>query len=87
MLHEKFADIVDIRCLPRGRKRDTLIEGLQLPNIKEFVTIVKKKFGVIGYIKKDEKTGKDIVGFSGDLRDKIKVILTKDYGIKDIIIH
>ena len=67
----------------RGKKSDTIIAGLKFngsEESKQFLTAVKKKFGV-GGCQKDmpEISTESVFVFTGDLREKIKKFLINDY--------
>jgi translation initiation factor 1 (eIF-1/SUI1) len=80
---------INIFVQQRGTKKaDTLIKGLffnELQESKNFLSHIKKKFGINGCIKKIEEIDpvNDIFQFSGDYSEKIKDVLIKNYSKKE----
>jgi translation initiation factor 1 (eIF-1/SUI1) len=79
-----YSDI-HIYVQQRGTKKaDTLIKGLffhEQQESKNFLSHIKKKFGINGCIKKIEELDpvNDIFQFSGDYSEKIRDVLIKNY--------
>jgi translation initiation factor SUI1 len=80
---------IHIYVQQRGTKKaDTLIKGLffnESHESKAFLSIIKKKFGINGCIKKLEEIDpvNDIFQFSGDYSEKIKDVLIKNYSKRE----
>jgi translation initiation factor 1 (eIF-1/SUI1) len=84
-IDNNFSSDIHIYVQQRGTKKaDTLIKGLfftELQESKNFLSHIKKKFGINGCIKKIEELDpvNDIFQFSGDYSEKIKDVLIKNY--------
>jgi translation initiation factor 1 (eIF-1/SUI1) len=75
----------------RGRRCDTIISGLKFENkeeTKNFISLIKKKFGIGGCQKTIENVDKNnpVFVFTGDLRDKIIKMLIEDYNYEPKLI-
>lgn len=71
----------------RGKKCDTVISGLlfkKKDETKDFLTNIKKRFGVGGCYKMIPEINKTdmVYVFMGDYRDKIRNVLINEYDIK-----
>jgi translation initiation factor 1 (eIF-1/SUI1) len=69
----------------KGKKIDSIVVGLEFPNKDEskiFLSSVKKKFGAGGCQKEMAELSKDklVFVFTGDLTDKLKILLVNNYG-------
>ena len=79
-----FDNIIHIHVHKIKNKNVTVIDGLKFTDLnesKQFITLIKKKFGIAGYeseIKKINENDKVFV-FSGDNRNKISNILIDQY--------
>lgn len=70
--------------LRRGKKYQTVVQGLKFKNqeeAKEFLKSMKKKIGIGGCLKKMEDIDdqNEVFLFNGDYSEKIKEFLVKDY--------
>ena len=82
---------IHIRISKRNaRKCICTIEGLtmELPELKELLKTMKKKFACNGSIEKDEKLG-NVLQLQGDIREQAKELLIKNYDIPEdnIVTH
>lgn len=88
-IENNLSSDINIFVQQRGTKKaDTLIKGLfftDLQESKNFLSHIKKKFGINGCIKKIEEIDpvNDIFQFSGDYSEKIKDVLIKNYSKKE----
>ncbi len=84
-LNEKYSNEIHMHRINRGaRKSDVIIQGLLFKTneeIKEFVSLISKKFGISGCCKMsaDYDDKNKVFIFSGDKRDAIREILINDY--------
>ena len=84
-IENNLSSDINIFVQQRGTKKaDTLIKGLffnELQESKNFLSHIKKKFGINGCIKKIEEIDpvNDIFQFSGDYSEKIKNVLILNY--------
>jgi len=84
-LDEKYSNEIHMHRVNRGaRKHDIIIQGLLFKTteeIKAFITLVSKKFGISGCNKilPDYDSKNNVFIFSGDKRDEIKNILVNTY--------
>ena len=82
---------IHIRITKRNaRKCICTIEGLsmELPELKQLLKTMKKKFACNGSIEKDDKLG-NVLQLQGDIREQAKELLIKNYDIPEdnIITH
>jgi len=88
-LDEKYSNTIHMHRVNRGaRKCDVIIQGLTFKTndeIKTFVSLVSKKFGISGCNKllPDYDTKNNVFIFTGDKRDEIKNILINTYDKDD----
>jgi len=88
-IDNNFSSDINIYVQQRGTKKaDTLIKGLfftELQESKNFLSHIKKKFGINGCIKKIEELDpvNDIFQFSGDYSEKIKDVLIINYSKRE----
>lgn len=88
-IENNLSSDINIFVQQRGTKKaNTLIKGLfftDLQESKNFLSHIKKKFGINGCIKKIEEIDpvNDIFQFSGDYSEKIKDVLIKNYSKKE----
>ena len=84
-LNEKYSNEIHMHRINRGaRKSDVIIQGLTFKTndeIKEFITLISKKFGISGCCKmlEDYDSVNKVFIFTGDKRDKIRDILIETY--------
>ena len=94
-LNLKYKNEIHIhKQLRNGKKCNIIIQGLNFSTKqenKDFILKIKSKFGVGGCQKTMEEIDKinPVFVFMGDIRDKIRDLLIKDYGKEDefIIYH
>ncbi len=82
---EILNEAIDIYFHKIRNKNTTVIDGLIFKETKDkktFITSIKKKFGITGYETKIDSINseKDVIVFSGNIKDKIKTELIKTYG-------
>lgn len=82
-LEEKYSNEIHMHKVKRGtKKHDIIIQGLQFKTTeesKEFISIIKTKFGINGCCKTLENFCNKVYIFTGDKRDEIKNILIEKY--------
>jgi len=83
-----FDNIIHIYSHKIKNKNTTVLNGLKFNDkteSKQFITYIKKKFGIAGYEAFIEKINdkNNVCVFSGDYREKIKDVLINEYNKSD----